>query len=467
MNLKKILWFALGPIGSIFLGFLTLPIIAWIFNIETVAKISLIMVASNLILLICGLGLDQSYIRDYYKEKNKKKLFFNLIIPGHILYFMLLLVFLVFPNLIEILLFKLDLISRLSIFLILYSVFVMRFLTLDYRMEGDAKIFSFYQIVPKLLYFLFLIIIIILEIDKEFKTLLIAYTLSNLIPALFIIYSYFKRVRINFREFDYHIFFEKIGYAIPFLISGVIYSLFNILDRYALKFLSNLDELGRYSLAVSIAGVTSVVIAVFNTIWAPMVFKKIDEKNEDIDISGNAYNLLKVLMPFYCLLGLSGPAIESLLPSQYNKISEIIIIYVLVPMFYVISEITGVGILVAKRTKWLVMCSFICLLINIFLCFILVPKLGGVGAAISVSMSYLVYLIMKTLISTIVWKSFSYLGILFMAILMFVFSIFNLFIGSFEYFKFIYWLALFFLVFILNRKFYLILFYGLMKYVKN
>lgn len=75
MNAKKILGYALGPIGSAAFGLLSLPLISWYFPAEDIGRIVLLQTIAGLSILLLGLGLDQSYIRDYYAVKDKAALF--------------------------------------------------------------------------------------------------------------------------------------------------------------------------------------------------------------------------------------------------------------------------------------------------------------------------------------------------------------------------------------------------------
>ena len=75
MNIKKILGYALGPIGSAAFGILSLPLISWYYPAEDIGRIVLLQTISGLTILILGLGLDQAYIREYYAAKDKASLF--------------------------------------------------------------------------------------------------------------------------------------------------------------------------------------------------------------------------------------------------------------------------------------------------------------------------------------------------------------------------------------------------------
>ncbi len=57
MNARKILAFAIGPIGNAALGLLTLPVITWLFSADDVGRISMLNVAVSFCVLFSVWGL--------------------------------------------------------------------------------------------------------------------------------------------------------------------------------------------------------------------------------------------------------------------------------------------------------------------------------------------------------------------------------------------------------------------------
>ena len=73
-------------------------------------------------------------------------------------------------------------------------------------------------------------------------------------------------------------------------------------------------------------------------------------------------------------------------------------------MFYTLSEVTGIGIAISKKTKFSMLCSFIAMLFSVILNYFLVKDLGAKGAVISTATAFFIFLGMRTFISNIVWK---------------------------------------------------------------
>ena len=71
MNIKKLLGYALGPIGGAAASAVALPLISWYFPADDIGRIVLLQTVSSLVLIVLGLGLDQAYIREYHAADNR------------------------------------------------------------------------------------------------------------------------------------------------------------------------------------------------------------------------------------------------------------------------------------------------------------------------------------------------------------------------------------------------------------
>lgn len=74
MNIKESFDHALGLIGSVTANAVSLPLISWYFPADNISRIVLLQAVSDLILIVLGLGLDQSYIREYHAMSDKSVL---------------------------------------------------------------------------------------------------------------------------------------------------------------------------------------------------------------------------------------------------------------------------------------------------------------------------------------------------------------------------------------------------------
>src|SRR5690554_1009855 len=159
MNLNKILGYAIGPIGAAALGFITLPLITWFYSVEDVGRISMLQVVASFSILLFCLGLDQAYVREYHESDNKPKLLKLSLFPGLFLIICTYgIIYLIEPTVIAKYLYDIPsaFLSAVSI-LCFFLAFTSRFLSLILRMEERALAYSMSQLLPKIIFLLFIV----------------------------------------------------------------------------------------------------------------------------------------------------------------------------------------------------------------------------------------------------------------------------------------------------------------------
>ena len=74
MQLKSLIGFAVGPIGSALIGLITVPVVAWSFTPADVGRLNVFQLAISFALLFSVLGLDQAYVREYHEVEGRPRL---------------------------------------------------------------------------------------------------------------------------------------------------------------------------------------------------------------------------------------------------------------------------------------------------------------------------------------------------------------------------------------------------------
>lgn len=408
MNVKKIIGYAVGPIGSGILGLITLPIITWFYSVEDVGRISMLQVFTSFSVLFFCLGLDQVYVREYYESDNKLLLLKTVVFPGFILCVSILTLLFIFdPYLIAYWLYDINS-SYLSIITILCFIvaLISRFLSLILRMQERALAFSMSQLLPKILLLLFILFIVGFGYSRDVYNLLTANILS--LCFAFMIYTWNTRVdwlpairlKINKEHLKAYLVF-----GLPLIIAGLASWGLNTLDRLFLRGMASYNELGVYSVAMSLAGVATIIAGIFNTIWAPMVFKWVS--SGDIDYKKIDQISEYVLAAIYFVVVISGLfswLIPYFLPPEYEKVQILLAACLIGPLFYTLSETTAVGIAITRKTKYSMYASICAMVIGILGNYLLIPILGASGAAISLAVSFWTFYIIRTEFSRIVWR---------------------------------------------------------------
>lgn len=429
---RKILGYALGPIGSAFFGFITLPLLAWFYSVEDIGRVSILQVVASFSVLLFCLGLDQAYTREYHESDDKPKLFKHCFLPGFILILAgFIVLYGIGPNYISSWLYGIPsrLLSIVSIFCIILT-FTSRFLSLIVRMEDRAVAYSMSQLLPKVLFVVFIICTVLFGLRKDIYNLIVAHTLS--ITAVFLIFAWNTRkewLRAIPKRFDRFQQRALMKFGLPLVISGLASWGLNVMDKLFLRGVSTFEELGIYSVTMSVAGVATIFAGIFNTIWAPMVYKWVSEGIDTKKIDQISEHVLAAVFFVVVLSGIFSWVLPIFLPEKYAPIQYLITLCLIGPLLYTLSETTAIGIAISKKTIFSMFASILPMFVNLLGNYLLVPNYGALGAAISTATAFFVFYVLRTEFSSLVWRKipkiksyFILMSIIAMAILNGLFS---------------------------------------------
>ena len=412
MNIKKILSFAIGPIGAAALGLISVPLIAWFFSPEDVGRMSLVVVITSFCNLVFTLGLDQAYVREYHESDDKQSLLKMTFFPGFsVLVFVSLFVSLFCPNL---LLEYLHVSSEFVVFLIVayvITVFISRYVTLILRMEGKGFAYSFSQLLPKLFLLIALGIYFLFLIKPAFWLLLLANFFALVITTILFITKTKNEWRgALLSKIEPDKLRAMLKFGTPLIFASSAFWGMTSLDRLFLRHYVGFEELGIYSVAVNFAGVAIILQSVFSTVWSPMVYKWVAD-GDDLDKVFNVTHwMVAIIGLFFSLAGLFSWLIPYILPAKFSEVQYIFVACLGYPLFYTLSETTVVGINITKKTKFGMLAAVIALSVNIVCNYLFVPLYGAKGAAIATAFSFWVFFVCRTEFSSRVWKGMEFRG---------------------------------------------------------
>jgi O-antigen/teichoic acid export membrane protein len=403
--LKRLTGFSIGPIISAIISFITVPITTYLVSPEDFGRAAMYTMGYSLTSLFIFLGLDQAFVREYNAHKSKSELFWNsMSIP---LIFSVLIggIYIIFFKPISLLMF--DRIERYIVAILAISLpfaVIDRFNMLVLRMEEKAKIYSLFSIINKLLG-LIILIPYLLFIDRSFKGIINATFINLLIVC--IIESYFvKHVWKNKFSINKSILIRMLKFALPLIPASIIGWVFSSMDRLALRQWSTFNEIGIYAAAFKIIAVLAIIQTSFNTFWVPTAYRWHEQK-----VSNDKYmKVSDILLITMCLLFsfivLFKDIIIKVLSSDYVTAANCVPFLLFFPIMYTVSETTTLGISFSRKTSYNIAISLVCAGINYIGNYLLVPKLGAMGASISTGIAYIVFFWMRTLISRKLWFKF-------------------------------------------------------------
>jgi len=182
---------------------------------------------------------------------------------------------------------------------------------------------------------------------------------------------------------------------LPAVFAGIINTYLN--RFFILKYLSP-DHLGIFTIANKFASMILLLQVGFSRAWYPTLFKIVAEKQGEYreivkrvyDKVGNLFFICVLIFTIICMF-----LIKYTIPEEYDGAINIIGILVMGYGISILTRIVGIGYLVAKKTIYSNLVSYICLISNIVFMLIFVNKFGVVAAAYS----FLLYQFIQYIIS--------------------------------------------------------------------
>lgn len=454
MKLRKIAHFAIGPIAAAGLGLITLPFVAWFFPIEDVGRLTMMQVVLSLSVSLFSLAMHQAYVREYHEENDKNALLKLSMLPGLVLLTVTTILILSLPYSVSMLLFGID--SKLLTFLLIlgvYASFIINFLSHLLRMEERGLAFSATKIAPKLFFILLITLVMLLNFEASFNTLMVMNTLAilfSLIVFILITKSSYKILLRN--KIDTALLKKMLFFSLPLVVGGVAYWGLTTMDRFFLRSLSGFEELGVYSLAVSLAGAVSVISTVFSNLWHPTLYKWVKQGVEPDKIQLVIEYMTIAVAIIWSSTGILSFILPLLLPEGYKSIEYLIVACVSMPLFYILSQTTGVGIGVTRKSLFSMLASVLAFIVNAILNYYLIPGYGASGAAFATVISFFIFFIIRTEASCIIWYSLPRVKIYFILIIYILITTLNLLLKDAFIYSSILWLVTLCIVFLIYKK---------------
>ncbi|NCB06335.1 MAG: lipopolysaccharide biosynthesis protein, partial [Clostridia bacterium] len=195
-------------------------------------------------------------------------------------------------------------------------------------------------------------------------------------------------------------------YAAPLIPITVITWLNSSVSQLALRNLLGFEDVGIFTSALGLASSINIIQSGFNTYWAPYVFE-----NYQKDDKRRFFTVHRVMACALTLFGLGITVLQQpvflLLGKSYRSAVIYFPFLFLSPICYCLSETTGMGINIAKKTYWTTIIFGLSVVANMALCYLLIPVIGAPGAAMATALSAVLSLVLRTVIGEKYYKAIS------------------------------------------------------------
>jgi len=395
--------YAIGNVIPKITHFFLLPLYTAYLSPRDFGIVQSMQVLTVILVIFFTLALDRSIYRlyfDFKTEENKKTYISTVFISIAGVSILLLILLFVFKNSVSLIY------TSINFYPFYFYAIVSGFLTvfavipkIYYQINEKAKKFIFLSLLQFVSNTSFVIWFVV--VTKEGATgYLKGLMLGNLITLPIFIYITIKT--INFK-FNFNYLKISLKYSLPIIPSLLSAWILNLSDRIFIERYFSMNEVGIYSLGYKIAGLVLIISSGFKLAYSPLFFKIANSENKinsEKKLSKYNFNYILVIMLICFLISFfSKELIGLFFKKEYFEVYKIV---KLISIAYLFNQVSGLFNLSLYQMKKTIIVMYIGLgsaIINIGLNYILIPVYGIYGAAYATILSFLMFAIIKYLMS--------------------------------------------------------------------
>jgi len=394
---KHIVIYSIGNLSTKLVGFILLPLYTDFLTTEEYGMLAILEVTSFMLIAFVGMRQSTAMMRWCSAEKDDEKtrsIAFTTLITIMVMGLAFNLLFQPLAGSFGRILFdSADFKSYFRVLFMFVSFEILNVWVLDLiRIKGKPT----YYVLLSLVKFIIILSLNIYFIKYQGMGVL-GIILSQLIGSviLFLISLFFiaKNItaKLNLSEVK-----PMFKYGFPLVFTTVSMYLLSLGDRYLMKYMLDLGDVGVYSLGYKIATVTNlIVIQSFQTGFLPIAYKMYEQKGNDRFFTKTLTYYTFILVLFSLALSLFSKELITLL----SKKDDYIVAYTIVPfishglIFKGIQYVFSLSLHFVKNTKYNAIIVLSVAIFNFFLNMLLLPRLGIYGAGLASVTSFCIMLI--------------------------------------------------------------------------
>jgi O-antigen/teichoic acid export membrane protein len=354
-------------------------------------------ISAQVLLAVLGFSLYNAYFRWYWDSKylaKQKSILFTIIVFlffQFIIFFILLFTFQKDFSLLLFDTYEQTYLIRLLLYVNCLETVGILISTL-LRLKEKAIYYTILQLI-KLTVSLVITIYLIKYRQRNIEAVYEALLIANILYFILI----FNLVRKNIVvKLEFKILKEMLSFSLPLVLTSISGIILNITDRFSLKFLTDLGNVGIYSLGFKVANTIRVfIITSINLALQPMIYKMMDAPNNKRFYSKvMTYYTYGLMFAVLFISMFSAEIIKTISKNMdYWDAYKIIPILCFSILFSMLRDVALTGLNINKKTKIIAVLIITASLINILLNILLIPHWGYFGAAIATTISQMLFFI--------------------------------------------------------------------------
>ena len=381
--IKNSLIYGLGNISTKIIGFILLPLYTSHLSVQEYGILGLLEVSSQLLVAVFGFSLSYSFFRWYWDKEyleKRRTIMFTCLVFLLCVVIILVGIIVIFASELSLLLFDSPQYSFLvKLLAISVSLQILASIPSSLLQLQQRSILFTVINTTQLIITLIGTIVCVASLNMNVQGIYIAQIIGGVM--YFLLLAKYIRDNIDF-TFSYKILKGMLSLSLPLVFASISGIIINIADRYMLRFIGHLSDVGLYSLGYKIANTVYVIVVMsINLAITPMLYKIMDDpNNKRVYSKVMTYVALGVMV---CVMGISffGREVIKVMaqnPEYWNS-------YKVIPFisfgiyFGMLRDISAVGLNITKKTKIISIIVVTISIVNILANALLIPILQTIG----------------------------------------------------------------------------------------
>jgi O-antigen/teichoic acid export membrane protein len=180
-------------------------------------------------------------------------------------------------------------------------------------------------------------------------------------------------------------------FGLPRVPHGMAHQAIAVADRYVLSLFVSLREIGLYSIGATFGMALKLFLSAFEFAWAPFYFAAMKEPDAKRTFSlVTTYGLAILILLAAGLSAIAHDIVRLMTTPEFHEAARVIPWIALGVLFQGVYLLTSIGLNITKRTEYYPVATTIGAATSIGSNFLLIPRLGALGAALSNALAYAV-----------------------------------------------------------------------------
>lgn len=382
--LNNTLIFSISNIGAKAILFFMVPLYTAYMDSEAFGEADLVTTASDLVIPIITLSISNAVFRFVYEKKYDDReilrCFYYIYVPSVLL-----------GALFSCICFTVPQYSKYAgiLFLIIILTSFNDSYSLYIKARGYTKVFAFNTV----FYVLLLCTANILFLTKfhwSAAGYLLAIVIAKLFSNIFLV-AFGRSPKLALPlNIDKRLMRQMLAYSTPLIVNSIFWWIITSSDKYMIAFMIDTSTVGLYNVATKIPSLVSTLVGVFMEAWTVSVFKELEKI--DLSFLNNVFKVFNLFIHILVslILLIIREFMKYYVEETYYQAIVFLPLLLMGVFFLAYASYFGVFFNMVKKSTIIAYSSLAAAAINILLNIFLIPRFGGMGAAMATLVSYAV-----------------------------------------------------------------------------